>query len=255
MNIAWKLAYVLKGLANPCVLGSITMERTPVGNAIVRRANEGMEVHRKLWELIGLSPDQRATQTAKMAEASLEGRQLREQYANTLEAVDDELNALGIQMNQIYSGSPLTVTEPDDDCPPDLSTTNLIKQQVVTTFPGFHLPHVWLAKDGQSDRVSTLDLCGHGHFTLITGIGGEAWRERAKEVERQRKGLMLRVVMIGWRQQYMDAYRDWARLREVDDSGAVLVRPDHFVSWRCRSVTSCAASRLLEVMDAILPPP
>ena len=38
-NIAWKLAYVLKGFASPLILDSLTPERKPVGDGIVRRAN------------------------------------------------------------------------------------------------------------------------------------------------------------------------------------------------------------------------
>lgn len=46
--------------------------------------------------------------------------------------------------------SPLVLAEPDDVVP-DLSGLNLVKQQIITTYPGYHLPHVWIAKDGQSE--------------------------------------------------------------------------------------------------------
>ncbi len=48
-----------------------------------------------------------------------------------------------------------------------------------TTFPGAVLPHVWLF-DAAGKRHSTPDLCGHGHFALFTGIGGEGWVDAAK---------------------------------------------------------------------------
>lgn len=54
-NVAWKLAYVLKGVARPALLETLTIERKPVGDAIVRRANTGMEAHRSLWSIIGLT--------------------------------------------------------------------------------------------------------------------------------------------------------------------------------------------------------
>ena len=31
-------------------------------------------------------------------------------------------------------------------------------------------------------QVSTLDLVGRGRFTLLTGVGGMAWREAARSV-------------------------------------------------------------------------
>lgn len=252
MNISWKLAYVLKGIAHPKILDSITTERKPVGDGVVRRANEGMEDHRRLWSIIGLSKDERSKSTALMSQASTEGKALRQRFRKALEKTDDELNALGIQMNQIYADSHLTVIEPEDDDRPDLENINIVKDQVITTFPGYHLPHVWLTKDGQSPRRSTLDLCGKASFTLITGIGGDQWRTWAQAVEGQYVGLDLNVVTIGWRQEYMDTYGDWSRVRGVQDEGVVLVRPDHFVAWRCKTLPLDGRAKLDAVFRQIL---
>lgn len=251
MNIAWKLAYVLKGISHPQILETITTERKPVGDGVVRRANEGMQSHRALWDVIGLSSEKRKATTAIMAQPTQEGEQLRAAFRQALEATDDELNALGIQMNQRYLDSSLTYAEPDDVAP-DLATMNLIKQQIISTFPGHHLPHAWVAKDSQSKRKSTLDLCGKGEYTLLTGIGGEAWRDAAAAVMAQRSGLVINVISIGWRQDYMDAYRDWQKIRGVEDSGAVLIRPDNFVAWRCFSMATTAEDKLKSVFDRIL---
>lgn len=49
-NLAWKLAYVLTGWASPSLLEILGPERKPVGDAIVRRADAGVEVHRMLLE-------------------------------------------------------------------------------------------------------------------------------------------------------------------------------------------------------------
>ena len=46
--------------------------------------------------------------------------------------------------------------------------------------PGARLPHVWLVRDRQNH--SSLDVTGHGQFTLLTGIGGEDWRGAAEAV-------------------------------------------------------------------------
>ena len=255
MNISWKIAYVLKGIAGGSLLDSITAERKPVGDGVVRRANDGMEAHRRLWKIIGLTSEERREKTELMAQAGPEGKCLRAKFRAALEETDYEQNALGIQMNQRYCGSPICVVEPGDQDEPDVSGVDLIKQLVVSTYPGYHLPHVWIARNGQSQRQSTLDLCGHGAFTLITGVGGECWRQYAREVESQRKGLVVNVVSIGWRQEYMDAYGDWAKVRGVDDDGAVLVRPDHFVAWRCLSIAHVGVERLAQVFAKILPVP
>ena len=68
-------------------------------------------------------------------------------------------------------------------------------------------------------------------FTLITGIAGEAWAAAAEKVAGD-LGVPLATVVIGPGQQVTDLYFDWARLREVAEDGAILVRPDKHVGWR-----------------------
>jgi hypothetical protein len=41
----------------------------------------------------------------------------------------------------------------------------------------------------------------------------------------------LRTLVIGARGTE-DAYHDWSRAREMDEAGAILVRPDGYVAWR-----------------------
>jgi hypothetical protein len=185
-----------------------------------------------------------------MREHTPEGQGLRTKIRDLMEQTDDEFNALGIQMNQIYAHSQLTVVEPDD-LAPDLDGVNLVKQQVKSTYPGFHLAHVWLAKDGQSPRISTLDLSGAGCFTLFTGIGGEGWKQAAEEIMKE-TGITLKAYGIGVGQDYMDAYWGWQDIRGVDEDGAVLVRPDHFVCWRSKQMQADPKARLQEVLQKVL---
>lgn len=249
-NLGWKLAFILKGWAGPKLIETLTSERKPVGQAIVRRANAGMEVHRELWSIIGLSAQERAVALGIMESPTSEGRNLRASFNASLEKVDDEVQAIGIQMNQIYSDTTAVLVELDDQSP-ELGKFDLLKQVVVSTFPGYHLPHVWLAKDGQSERISTLDLAGHGHFTLFVGIEGQSWRRAAMDFSKERQ-LALCSYSIGIACDYMDAYRDWSKVRGVDEAGVVLVRPDQFVAWRCNGIPGGHLHRLSEVFDHIL---
>ncbi|KPI44455.1 2,4-dichlorophenol 6-monooxygenase [Cyphellophora attinorum] len=220
-NIAWKLAFVLKGFADVSILKTLTTERKPVGDGIVRRANEGMLVHHQLWTLMGSTSEARDAIDWRLRQKTKEGAELRQTLRSLMEKTDDEFNALGIQMNQSYLHSALTIREDSDTAPPCLDNVNLLKQQVISTFPGYHLPHVWLVRDGQSERISTLDLVGKGHFTLLTGIGGEAWKTACAAISEN--GLLpLKSYSIGVGQDYMDAYWDWQNVRGVDEDGAVL---------------------------------
>lgn len=247
-NLAWKLAFVLEGRASERLLDTLTQERKPVGQGIVKRANAGMEVHRELWDIIGLSAEAREKALRIMESPTSDGRKLRERFAATLEKVDDEVQAIGIQMNQLYLGSDAVTTEPSERAP-DLTNFDLLKNVFTSTFPGCHLPHVWLAKDGQSKSLSTLDLVGRGGFVLLTGIGGEQWQRAAAALASK---YPIKSYSIGMGCDFMDAYRAWSKVRGVRDDGVVLVRPDHFVAWRSEGMPSGHTDKLCEIMDICL---
>ena len=248
-NLAWKLAYVLKGIASSSLLETLTIERKPVGDAVVRRSNDGMEVHRSLWSILGLTPESRKEAVSRLESTVLKGRHARERLDAALEATDVEFQALGIQMNQVYLGSPATFVQAGDK-PPDVDSLDTLKEVIVSTYPGYHLPHVWLAASGQSPRVSSLDLCGQGRFTLLTGVGGECWHKAAEVVSAS--GIPIAIFTIGFHCDYMDIYRDWKRVRGVEEDGVVLIRPDHFVAWRYPTSSNKAVLRLQEALAQIL---
>ena len=245
-NLAWKLAFVLKGWASPALVETLTSERQPVGKSIVRRANEGMEAHRELWSLIGLTANEREKAVNILESVGERGETFRARFRSALERVDDEVQAVGIQMNQCYIDSPATKAELTDTVP-NFSNFNPLKDVMISTHPGCHLPHVWLARDGQSHRVSTLDLAGHGKMTLFTGIGGSPWLAAVKALN-GKCGLVLKAHSIGYGCEYMDAYRDWNKVKGVTEDGVVLVRPDHFVAWRCDGIASGHQERLEEAI-------
>jgi 2,4-dichlorophenol 6-monooxygenase len=139
--------------------------------------------------------------------------------AVAIELKNYEFNAHGVEMNQRYESSAVI---------PDGSSEEVFRGDKElycqpTTRPGARLPHAWLVgADGH--RLSTLDLVGHGRFTLLTGISGTAWLDAAES-------LPVTVVRIGV-DGLRDAYGNWLRAREIDEDGALLVRPDGYVAWR-----------------------
>ena len=249
-NLAWKLAMVLKNIAAPALLDTLTFERKPVGDAIVKRANAGMEAHRMLWNLMGFTPEARENTMTTLKSDTAEGAALRQRLRESLEATDDEVQALGIQQNQIYLGSPATVVEAEDTAP-DFSNLYFIKDLMISTYPGYHLPHVWLAANRQAERVSILDLAGHGNFSLFTGIGGGDWCKAAEAIS-SKGGVQVAAYTIGYGCDYMDAYRDWVKVRGVEEDGVVLVRPDHFVGFRCRKMVANPQQKLESVLGTLL---
>ena len=99
--------------------------------------------------------------------------------------------------------------------------------------------------------MSTLDLCGHGRFTLLTGIVGEAWCQATAELSAE-LGLQIACHVTGPRQAYVDHGGDWAQASEIVDNGCLLVRPDHDVAWRSEQTTDDPKAGLSRVLGAIL---
>jgi 2,4-dichlorophenol 6-monooxygenase len=228
-NLAWKLAYVVSGRAGAGLLDSYEQERRPVGEQVVQRAMKALAGQMKSVEALGLRPGQSADEGWCMLDElwsdAPSAAERRAAHRAAVKLQDYRSNALGVELGQRYTscavvGDGTPFPEPESD--PEL-------YYHPTTHPGGYLPHAWVEHDGH--QLSTLDLAGHGRFCVITGIGGEPWAQAAAKVGAE-LGIDLPVYFVGARCEYDDVLSDWASVREIDDRGALLVRPDRHVAWR-----------------------
>ena len=257
-NLAWKVAYVHKGIAPPSLLSTYSCERQPVGHSIITRANQAFRDHFDVWESLGmLSEDvnSRREILKELSAATPEGQKRRRAFQSAISHTCHEFHGLGVEMGQRYTGPGIfTSDEPNEYVRPGRAAEDSVLYYEPSTYPGCRLPHVWLNKAVPDKPVSTIDLAGHGALTLLTGIGGDSWRIAADKVSSE-LGVPMQTYSIGFRQDWEDAYFDWERLRGVDESGAVLVRPDRFVAWRAvaslNDATACK-TKLMMVMRYIL---
>jgi 2,4-dichlorophenol 6-monooxygenase len=251
-NLAWKLAYVLRGSAGADLLDSYDAERAPVGRQIVLRANKSIEEFGPIFDALGLS----GTSDQELMQARIAGRtantpqgvRQRQALRQALELKDYEFNAHGVELGQRYRSAAVA----SDGTPEPPYTRDPELYYHPTTWPGARLPHVWLGRDGR--KVSTHDLAGQGRFCLLTGIAGEAWAQAAATVG-EKLGIELPVYVIGPGREYIDVYEDWARAREVGEDGCVLVRPDAHVAWRSGGLADDPEAELGRVLAAVLARP
>lgn len=249
-NLAWKLSMVLKGQATPALLDSYSEERAPVAKQIVTRANKSIPEFGPIFEALGMDGSiEHAKIEANMAarcDASEAAEAQRERLRQAIAFKKYEFDCHGVEMNQRYaSGAVVTDGQPEPAWDKDHEL-----HYHPTTWPGARLPHAWVyGKDG--NKLSTLDLCGRGKFTLLTGIGGEPW-VAAAEAACAKLGIEVRSHVIGPRQPVQDHAGDWARVREIGDTGCLLVRPDHHVAWRAPKLTANPAADLSRVLSSIL---
>lgn len=224
-NLAWKLAYVVNGWAGEQLLDSYSPERAPVGRQVVMRANQSRLDYAPLNACFrDANADNPVTAGLDLLAANDEhGAQRRAALAEALNLKNTEFNAEGVEMNQ-RCGSGAVIADADAGAEQWPRDPQLYVQ--ATTRPGAKIPHCWLVgKDGR--RVSTLDVVGKGKFTLVTGLSGTDWVQACHEL-----GLpWLRTVVIG-QEGALDLYFNWHRIREIDEPGALLVRPDGVIAWR-----------------------
>ncbi len=141
-NLAWKLAAVIKGWAEPSLLETYESERRPVGLRNAKRSDTRRSVGRQQGEA-------RVDEEQEVSWSDLE-IDLGYSYEST--AIIAEYSSVG---------------------------SNASINPGFTCQPGRRAPHIWLERDGQ--RISTLDLYDQT-LTLLTGSRGAAWREAARMV-------------------------------------------------------------------------
>jgi 2,4-dichlorophenol 6-monooxygenase len=100
-----------------------------------------------------------------------------------------------------------------------------------TTRPGSRLPHAPLVREGQT--ISTHDLITPGQWVLL--CSDILWRPVVAAVAPS-DGNQLHCKVIAQMGDCQDEYGAWQALRQVSETGAVLVRPDGHVAWRVEQV-------------------
>ena len=249
-NLAWKLAYVIKDKAGAELLETYSIERSPIAKQIVTRANQSIAEFGPIFEALGLTDTQDPVKMKKnMDERKQNSPKAEKQRQALREAIafkKYEFDAHGVEMNHRYkSNSVLT----GGDKEPEFKKDKELFYQP-TTYPGARIPHAWVY-DKAGIKHSLLDLCGKGNFSIFTGIGGEEWLKAAKNIETQ-LGIKIQCNIIGPDQDFEDHAGEWSSIREISDSGLILVRPDQHICWRSKDMISNSSEKLMDVMKKIL---
>jgi 2-polyprenyl-6-methoxyphenol hydroxylase-like FAD-dependent oxidoreductase len=204
-NLAWKLAAVLKGWAVPALLDSYESERAPIARVMTEQIARNMG---SIRATIGAGADSAPYQPETRPRL---GR-------------PESHREHGLIFGVTYDSAAIV-----PDGTPTVQLTNPVTDYVPNARPGNRAPHVWLERD--SARISTLDLFDR-EFVLLTGAEGRGWCEAAQEVSR-RLGVPLQSFRIGRGVELNDPGKTWAETYGIEEDGAVLVRPDGYVAWRC----------------------
>lgn len=247
-NLAWKLKFVLDGVAEPSLLHSYDDERVPIGRQVIRRVGETtaqmVNLPASIGNLPGLPVPEMVLNAETLFENTTAAAERREALNTALEPLRTTgFNALGAEIGYRYRAGAIiadSTAEPLPEGHPDHSYR-------ATTWPGARLPHVWL--ETSRKRLSTLDIIKGAAFTLIVGIESDKWRDAVASLPPALQSV-VEVVQIGGAYGIRDIYGDWRRVREIGEDGAVLVRPDHHVAWRAMAANS--VQQLGEILSCLI---
>jgi 2-polyprenyl-6-methoxyphenol hydroxylase-like FAD-dependent oxidoreductase len=206
VNLSWKLASVLKGLAPPALLNSYHLERHPLAvrnTGYARQFADSIGLFDAAPELEDDSPQGEAART------------LASEYLNG--HVRREFNIPGVTFGGRYDGSPIIVGD-GSSAPPDAANS-----YTPCATPGGRPPHAWLA-DGRSLYDSF-----NFEWTLLA-LGDAPPNAQAFEQSALAIGLDLKVVS-----------HPGPDLLALYEAPLVLIRPDQIVAWRGHESTHAHA--------------
>ena len=211
-NLAWKLAFVLKGLASARLLDSYDSERRPVAES-----NADFSLHN-------------ASRFMQMDEALRSGNADRIHF--WIRDSDNHTHSIGQSLGMVYE---------DGAVIPDGTGKHLWNPRYYepSDRPGARFPHRWL--DLTRSRT-TLDWFDQ-HFVLVAGPQADGWVEAARQLS-GRGGVTLEV------QRLEEAHEKDGLL--LGQRGAVLVRPDGHVAWRRPWPATDAVAELGQALQSLL---
>jgi len=216
-NLAWKLALVIKGQADPVLLDSYDAERQPAG--------------------------------AQAVEQAYNRYVLRSDPDLGLEGVHEAIPDMHVEFNRYRSRAVLPDADDVDDGAPHINPRQSFGR------PGTRAPHVVLQRG--DEVISTLDLFGDGFVLLTGPDGGAWLEAARAAGEHAGVGLTAHLVgRAGGSGALLDHPDEgvapfWTAYG-IEPSGASLVRPDGYVGWRLRAWGEGAAEQLGGALGAIL---
>ncbi|MBV9561109.1 MAG: FAD-dependent monooxygenase [Bradyrhizobium sp.] len=211
-NLAWKLVYVLRGLASDKLLDSYDVERRPIAESNADFSYGNMIRFRRIDDAVRSGNEDRIRF-----------------WVNDL---DNHLHSIGQALGFSYEEGAVI----PDGTP---RGGHLTRVYTPTDRPGGRFPHLWL---DMARKHSTLDWFDRD-FTVVAGPLGDVWLEAGRDVA-ERTGLKINVQKLP---NAHDADGIHMGMR-----GAVLVRPDGHVAWRMPYIPSDPARELAGALQTVL---
>ncbi|MDN5285318.1 MAG: 2,4-dichlorophenol 6-monooxygenase [Mucilaginibacter sp.] len=230
-NLAWKLAAVIQGKATPALLYTYNTERQVIGQYNAEQSGKMANQYGLIKKVIY------RFYRAFMTVMVINFLRLQKLFPKT------GMRQLGDLMglpDYKYSSSAIISNE--------VPVSGYIKAGLLNGQPGTRLPHLWVIYQGQ--KISTLDLLGKG-FVLFTGIDNACWKQAANKIATE-FDMTISIYSIGDNADLVYNGRQIQDVLGIEAMGVILIRPDGFVTWRCKEQPATPSAELKSVLGKIL---
>lgn len=247
-NLSWKLAMVLRSFATEALLDSYESERRPVAQRNINWSLFAFSNAQLTGPAVGIvpgNPEESVRNILALDEDTEVGGARRRRLKDVMKMNRTEFQANNLEVGYAYEQGAIINDQTEA---PEADPIGL--ECVQTTRPGHRLPHAFILQNGQI--ISTLDLIDPNFFTLITQPEkSDDWRAAIEALPKELRGI-IRLSVIGDYGALVDHNHNWRRVREIEETGAVLVRPDQHVGWRTPSMPENPAKELAEAVKQLL---
>ena len=241
-NLCWKIAAVLHGQAPDSLLDSYDAERRPTVAWYTAHSLENANRHPPIALALGFGEDGAAgfRSLERYVSDTPEGERMRQEVEAAVQHNAYDYGQLAVECGYHYwagafvpDGTPL----PGDQSDPITFHS--------TSRPGHHLPHAWLAPSaGESGRRAVHDLVRAEGLTLLTSpTAAPRWKAAVSAV-----GGAMPVTVV----PVFDGDGSWASVRQITESGALLVRPDRKVAWRATHLPDDPESAFRDALQTVV---
>lgn len=235
-GLVWKLNAVDDGWAGASILDTYETERQPVAHKNCAQSTANAMKIFTLVEALGLTTDPTRRGLLDTLEDPAQQQAIEA-------AVDDQathFDMLGLQLGYTYTEGALAGEGPSDgDLGRDGEAPEAKDDPRVfapTGAVGERLPHAWI-----DNATSTLDLVDNAGLTLVTLGAHDRWAAGAAAAV-----VPLAHVRVG---AHDNVPTNWCGLA---GNGALVVRPDQHIAWRCVGTPTNPEAALAAAIDRTL---
>lgn len=251
-NLCWKLALALADPALEGLLDSYEPERRPVAESVA--ANSLTSFHdgaRAIDSALGQAPAQPPEEGWRNIEMlwhdGPDGDARRAALDKAVRSLDLEFHAHGADCGFAYARG--AIQQLPQNAPAEVDPVTYR----ATTTPGHHLPHFWIGQAGTRDRAMA-DLIRPGRFLLVADTAAAQWSRWLSSLDGPLASV-IDVEEVSGTATSPDHPAPWGQLREVGDTGAILVRPDGIVAWRWVDQPEDGPAALRRALGCLVTPP